>query len=107
MARSDTSPHANDLLDSFHGYIFDGVKPRNPFGKLLRELRASRGIRSAAALGRLSRLSASHIAMFERGEVIPRWPTATKLADALGLDATERERLFRTLDVARKPESVA
>lgn len=76
------------------------------FGNYLRQLRQRRKVRSAAELGRRANLSASHIAMFERGEVLPRWRTAARLADALRLHGPERDDFFRAIDAAAKPRSV-
>lgn len=80
--------------------------PFRSIGEFLRKLRLEKGIQSAAELGRRAKLGASHIAMFERGDVRPRWKTAEKLARALKLTAAERADFFRIIDAAGKPETV-
>lgn len=80
---------------------------RKGFGRWFRDLRIAKRIDSAAALGRDSELSPSHIAMIERGDVLPRWSTAKKLADALGLNPAERAEFYRRIEAARRPADAA
>jgi transcriptional regulator with XRE-family HTH domain len=63
------------------------------FSDLLRSYRTARGL-SMSALARAAGLSYGHVSRLERDE---RWPsrlTVLKLARALGLTDTERDRLL-------------
>ncbi len=55
------------------------------FGVRLRELREQAGL-SQAQLGERAGMAYQAIARLERGEREPTWPTALKLAEALGVD---------------------
>jgi transcriptional regulator with XRE-family HTH domain len=75
-----------------------GLGPTRPasgrFGKLLRQLRLERGI-SQAELGSRTGLGHSIVSRFESGERQPRRRTVEAIAEALGLEPTQRMALFR------------
>ncbi len=66
------------------------------FGDELRRLRRRSGL-SQEALAEHAGLSTEAISLLERGRRTPRMTTMRLLADAMGLDATDRSRLFGTL----------
>ena len=84
----------------------DMMKERRKFGAWLRQRRLRAGFRSAASFARACQLAPSHIAMFERGAVLPRWTTALHMADVLRLDGAGRSEFFAAIDTASKPAVV-
>ncbi len=74
-------------------------------GRLLRSLRAERGI-SALELSHRAKLSVNAVRNVERGLRAPRHETMHKIADALELPAADRERLLHAAIAAGQPESV-
>jgi transcriptional regulator with XRE-family HTH domain len=55
------------------------------------------------ALARKAGLSVNYVSILERGERLPRWETAGKLARALELAGADRDRFFRLIDATSKP----
>jgi transcriptional regulator with XRE-family HTH domain len=77
------------------------------FGDWLRDLRERKGFSSAAGLARRAGLAASHVATLERGDVLPRWATANRLAEAMELSDGERVDFYSAIERARRPEEIA
>lgn len=63
------------------------------FGRILRELRLRKGIGSRE-LSRLSRIHQSYISKFENGALDPNKDHLAKIAEALSLSISERNRLL-------------
>lgn len=82
------------------------IQSQVTFGNKLRALRRAKGVPTACALARMAGLGLSHVGMFERGDLLPAWRTAVKLADALRLGEIERREFYEMLDAARKPSEV-
>jgi hypothetical protein len=75
---------------------------RKKLGSWLRRERQKRGFHSAAGLSRAARIALAHTASIERGAFCPTWRTATRLADALQLEGSDREQFFHLVDQAGK-----
>lgn len=62
--------------------------PGASFGARLRSLREAKGM-TVVTLAEAIGTTHQAISRLERGEVEPKWSTVLKLADALGVDASE------------------
>jgi transcriptional regulator with XRE-family HTH domain len=71
----------------------------------IRRRREALGVRSALGLARKAGLSINYVSMVERGERLPRWKTAEKLAAALELRGPDRDEFFNLVDQVGKPAS--
>lgn len=81
--------------------------PSKRFGCWLERLRRSRGFSSAAKLSRAAGIAVAHVATIERGEILPKWTTAQKIAKALGLSPAEKSEFYGRLEMARRTRDVA
>jgi transcriptional regulator with XRE-family HTH domain len=71
-------------------------KRETNFGTRLRNLREAAGLSQVQLGERAGGIAYQTIAKYERGEMVPNWPTVLDLAEALGVSTEE----FRTGDAA-------
>jgi transcriptional regulator with XRE-family HTH domain len=83
------------------------MKDETQFGRRLMQLRKEKGFVSALQLSKAAGVVPSHISTIERGEVIPRWATAEKIADALRLSQSERSEFYHRIELARRTPGIA